>query len=140
MPSFQGSIAMRGHVYLQCRIASVSYACCKRSTPLKKWRTHLEGIIFWMYLFVKSPQGIRDLRHRVLVFLSAMFWQPIPACDFSRQKAVVFSSEGWPYLDVNLSTIDTRISKYYAIHIWIGDLTQFPFQEEMFASESERVS
>ena len=65
-----------------------------------------------MYLFVKSPQGIRDLRHRVLVFLSAMFWQPIPACDFSRQKAVVFSSEGWPYLHVNLSTIDTRTSKY----------------------------
>merc|ERR1711904_101855 len=58
----------------------------------------------WPYLHVfstvKSPQGIRDLRHRVLVFLSAMFWQPIPACDFSRQKAVVFSSEGWPYLHV----------------------------------------
>merc|ERR1711869_169651 len=48
----------------------------------------------------KSPQGIRDLRHRVLVFLSAMFWQPVPACDFSRQKAVVFPSEGWRYLHV----------------------------------------
>ena len=71
-----------------------------------------ESFVNWMYPFVKSPQGIRDLRHRVLVFLSAMFWQPIPACDFSRQKAVVFSSEGWPYLHVNLSTIDTRTSKY----------------------------
>ena len=28
------------------RTPSVSYACCKRSIPLKKWRTHLEGIIF----------------------------------------------------------------------------------------------